>query len=237
MKLKKHIVCIIVLLSISIGVSAQSRPHNMPYYDLKYFHFGYVLGYNYADFAIQPRSDLNNFDSLMRIETSGMSGFDVGIVVNFRLGNYFDFRFIPNISLLDKRVDYQIQYGNIAQVSQMSQSIESVNLNFPILIKLKSSRMGNFRFYAIGGAQYSFDMASRSKKRNPTNAIVLKLNAHDVTVQSGVGLDFYLESFKLSLEAKMSYGVVNIHRKEDNKLSECINKLSSKTFHFSILFE
>ena len=97
--------------------------------------------------------------------------------------------------------------------------------------------MGNFRFSVVGGFQYSFDMASRSKKRNPTNAVVLKLKSSDFDTQVGVGVDFYLESFKLSLEGKMSYGLINILKPEDNNLSNSVERLSTKTFHFSILFE
>lgn len=233
----KKVVLLAVVMMISTVIKAQWKPHNMPEYDTKTFHFGYAIGYNYANFAVQPVSNLNEYDSLMRIETTGMSGFDIGIVCNVRLAEYLDFRFVPSISLIDRKVDYKLQYGADNTVKWISKSVESVDLNLPVLLKLKSSRMGNFRFYAIGGVQYSFDMATRSKKRNPEGETVLKLKAHDVDVQAGVGIDFYLESFKLSLEGKMSYGVVNILIPENNSISTSLNRLSTKTFHFSILFE
>lgn len=236
MKIRKTLITVL-LAGVTTLLHAQLKPHNMPEYDLKIFHFGYAIGYNFANFAVQPQSNLNEYDSLMRVETAGMSGFDIGIVVNLRLAEYLDLRFIPNISLIDRKVDYKLQYGAGNTVKWVSKSIESVDLNLPLLLKLKSSRMGNFRFYAIGGLQYSFDMATRSKKRNPTNEVVLKLKAHDVDVQAGVGVDFYLPSFKLSLEGKMSYGIVNILKPEDNTITNSIKRLSTKTFHFSILFE
>ena len=236
MKIKETLTTILIV-GISAILQAQMHPQNMPEYDLKKFHFGYVIGYNYANFAVQPQSNLNEYDSLMRIETAGLSGFDIGIVVNLRLAEYLDLRFIPNISLIDRKVDYKLQYGADNTVKWVSKSIESVELNLPLLLKLKSSRMGNFRFYAIGGLQYSFDMATRSKKRNPTNEVVLKLKAHDIDVQAGVGVEFYLGSFKLGLEGKMSYGVVNILKPENNSITNSIQRLSTKTFHFSILFE
>ncbi len=237
MKMKKIIVAFCCLVMVSMSVMAQWKPHNMPEYDRKIFHFGYAIGYNFANLAIHPKSNLNEFDSIMRVETTGMSGFDIGIIASLRLGNYLDLRFIPNISLIDRKVDYKLKYGENNEISWRSQSIESVYINLPVLVKLKSSRMGNFRFYVVGGFQYSFDMASRSKKRNPTNAVVLKLKSSDFDTQVGVGVDFYLESFKLSLEGKMSYGLINILKSEDNNLSNSVERLSTKTFHFSILFE
>ena len=235
--MKKHTLTFLLLLVFAIGGLAQTRTYNMPHYDAKRFHFGYLIGYNFANFAIKPQTNLNNYDSLMEIETSGMSGFDIGIVVNLRLWEYLDFRFVPHISLIDRKVDYAIGNGNIQEKIWVSKNIESVYLNLPLVFKLKSSRMNNFRFYSVFGAQYGFDMATRSKKRNPVNDIMLKLKASDLQVIAGVGTDFYLESFKLALEFRMVYGVINILKPEDNFFANSVDRLSTKTFQFSILFE
>ncbi|MBO4738883.1 MAG: PorT family protein [Bacteroidales bacterium] len=233
--MKKYTLTFLLLLVFAFGVLAQTRTYNMPHYDAKRFHFGYLIGYNFANFAIRPQTNLNTYDSLMEIETSGMSGFDIGIVINLRVWEYLDFRFVPHISLIDRKVDYAI--GNTQESTWVSKNIESVYLNLPLVFKLKSSRMNNFRFYSIFGAQYGFDMATRSKKRNPVNDIMLKLKASDLQVIAGVGTDFYLESFKLALEFRMVYGVINILKPEDNFFANSVERLSTKTFQFSILFE
>jgi hypothetical protein len=203
---------------------------------MRRFHFGFNLGVNYANFTIKPQSNLNPFDSLMVVNPSGMAGFDIGIVANMNLGNYFDLRFVPAISLIDRKVNYTIKYsGNT--LNTLTQNIESVNLDFPLLVKFKSSRMGNVRFYVVTGGQYSVDLASRSKKRNTNNDVYIKLQATDLQIPVGVGLDFYLEFFKLSIEAKMSYGALNLLKNENNMLTNSIQYLRSKTFHISFLFE
>jgi hypothetical protein len=97
--------------------------------------------------------------------------------------------------------------------------------------------MGNVRFYVISGAQYSIDLATRSKKRNNTSDIYLKLNASDLQAQVGVGVDFYLQYFKFAIEAKMSYGTLNLLKNENNILTNSVQSLRSKTFHISFLFE
>jgi hypothetical protein len=200
------------------------------------FHFGFALGINYATFTIKPQSNLNPFDSLRIVEPNGMPGLDIGIVSNMNLGKYFDLRFIPSISLINRTVNYTIKYsGNM--LGTVKQDIESVNLNFPLLIKFKSSRMGDARFYAITGPQYCVDLASRAKKRNSGNNSYIKLYASDLQAQVGVGLDFYLEFFKFSIEAKMSYGVLNLLKNENNIWTNSVKDLRSKTFHVTFLFE
>jgi hypothetical protein len=230
------VINIVIILLISLHVEAQRRAPNLPNYDMKRFHFGFNLGINYANFTIKPQSNLNPFDSLMVVTPSGMAGFDIGIVSNMNLGKYFDLRFIPSISLIDRKVNYQIKYrGDVLKT--VTQSIESVNLNFPLLFKLKSSRMGNVRFYVVSGAQYSVDLASRSKKRTAINNSYIKLYVGDLQAQVGVGLDFYLEFFKFSIETKMSYGTLNLLKNENNMMTNSIQYLRSKTFHISFLFE
>ena len=227
----------VIVVLLSIQVEAQRRAPNLPNYDImRRFHFGFNLGINYATFTIKPQSNLNPFDSLMVVDPSGMAGFDIGILANMHLGNYFDLRFIPSISLVDRKVNYTIRYsGNT--LNTITQGIESTNLNFPLLVKFKSSRMGNVRFYVVSGGQYTVDLASRSKKRNSGENIYLKLAASDLQAQVGVGLDFYLEFFKFAIEAKMSYGTISLLKNENNIWTNSVQSLRSKTFHISFLFE
>ncbi|MDR1459101.1 MAG: PorT family protein [Bacteroidales bacterium] len=231
-----QVVYFFVVLFLPLSVTAQRGAPNLPDYDTKRFHFGFSLGFNYATFTIKPQSNLNPFDSLLVIEPTGMAGFDIGIVSNMHLGRFFDLRFIPSLSLIDRKVTYKLEYKKDA-IGTESHDIESVNLNFPLLVKFKSSRMGNVRFYVITGAQYSIDLATRSKKRNNGNEVYLKLRASDLQAQIGVGIDFYLQYFKFAIEAKMSYGTLNLLKNENNILTNSIQSLRSKSFHISFLFE
>lgn len=235
----KKLVLLITIIGLLIifptkGYSQRHAP-NLPNYDNKLIHFGFSLGINYATFTIKPESNLNQYDSLMSVIPSGMAGFDIGIVANLHLGKYFDLRFIPALSLIDRSLNYELQYAN--KTVKETQNIESVNLNLPLLIKFKSSRMGNTRFFVIGGAQYTVDLATRSKKRTRGDEIKVKLAVGDVQAQVGVGMDFYLEFFKFSIEAKMSYGMLDLIKKEDNRYTNSVKYLRSKTFHISFLFE
>ena len=210
---------------------------NLLKYDNKLFHFGFLLGYNQFDFEIRSKSDLSEYDSLMVVNTTALSGFNLGIVTNLRLGKYFDLRFIPGLSFGDRVVNYTILYPDASRLIT-KKNVESVYLDLPLLIKFKSSRMHNVRAYVIAGAQYSLDLISSVKKQNKNpREIFLKLNPHDVLAQVGVGIDFYCTYFKFSTEFKMSFGLMNLLVTEDNMYATSVHSLKSKMMQISFLFE
>lgn len=236
----RNFLIIIFLITSSITLHAQKGGFGIPNlqkYDKQLLHFGFLVGYNQFDFLIKAESDLSKYDSLMVINTTALSGFNLGIVTNLRMGKYFDLRLIPGLSFGDRIVNYTIKYDNGEQLIN-KKNIESVYLDIPLLIKFKSSRMHNVRAYVIAGAQYSLDLISAAKKKHAkNNDIVLKLYPNDVQAQVGVGFDFYCTYFKFSTELKMSFGLVNLLVKENNAYAESVTSLKSKLLQISFMFE
>jgi len=80
---------------------AQGSVENMPSYDLKKYHFGFVLAVNQMHFTVKPMEGLNfkyfneeqsqdfsgDSSMLYSVEHAPSMGFTVGIVGNLRLGN------------------------------------------------------------------------------------------------------------------------------------------------------
>jgi len=227
---------VLLVAVLTQSAYSQRNPSNLLEYDMKRFRFGFYMGMNMATFTSVPNPNLNPFDSLMVVEPSLRGGFDVGISVNLRLNPHFDLKFVPSISMLSRTMDYTISYSG-DQFTQ-SKSIESINVDLPFFVKMKSDRIGgNLRFYVLSGGQYCFDMMSNSKKRNAFDEKILKLKASDLQALVGAGLEFYLPYFKVSIEGRMGYGLVDILSKEQNLVSASIDRLHSKTFHLSIILE
>lgn len=236
-KIAHLIVSILLCCSVAQLNAQQFGVPNLLKYDNKLFHFGFLLGYNQFDFEIRSKSDLSEYDSLMVINTAAMSGFNLGIVSDLRLGKYFDLRFIPGLSFGDRVVNYTILYSDGSQLVT-KKNVESVYLDLPLLLKFKSSRMHNVRAYVIAGAQYSLDLISSAKKQNKNpREIFLKLYPHDIQAQVGVGFDLYCTYFKFSTEFKMSFGVMNLLVPEDNMYATSVQSLKSKMLQVSFLFE
>lgn len=235
---KNLILSFVFTLFVSMSLFSQnSGGMNLPRYDRKPFHFGFLIGYNQFDFMVKPNNDLSPFDSLMVIESSPMSGFNLGVISDLTLGKYFNLRFIPTLSFGDRVLHYTIKFQDSVYFD-VNKKIESTYVDFPLYMKFKSSRMNNTRLYVIGGLQYSLDLASLSKKKNTNrDEIFVKLKRDDVSFNAGVGADFYLTYFKFAVELKMNYGFMDLIVREGNLYSNSIDKLNSKIMQISFLFE
>ena len=229
----------------------------MPLFDQDLFHFGFVLGADISYLTIRPISDLktHNFDStyipdilplpdsakVLSISSNAAPGFVISIVSDLHLGDNFDLRFIPSLSFGDRSIVYNIETYRKEKLSMLviTKRVPSTYVNFPVEFKFKSDRYNNFRAYLMSGAQYTLDLASQAKKREQRNANekIVKFNANDVYLEAGVGFDLYNEWFKLGLELKMMYGLLDVLKRENNIYTNSIQSLRSKIFQFSVTFE
>jgi hypothetical protein len=234
---KVFLVFVLVVISMNLSAQKSFGVPNLLKYDKQRFHFGFMIGFNSFDFSISTKANLAEYDSLMQIYTDPLSGFNLGIVTNMRLGEYFDLRFIPGLAFGDRALKYTIKYSN-GEEYDTYKNIESVYLDFPLLVKFKSSRMHNVRAYVIGGAQYSRDLISNARKQasNPRETY-LKIYPDDFQAQAGVGFDFYMTYFKFSTEFKMSFGLNSILKKENNIYATSVTGLRTRIIQISFLFE
>lgn len=227
---------IIILLIIVFNSNAQKvRVPNNPNYDLKKYHFGFILALNQMNFVMKPYEDLKPLDTLYDIESLPNMGFNIGIVADLRLNNFMNLRFVPSLSFGERTINYSIKYNDII-ISTTEKKVESTYIEFPLELKIRSERMINTRAYLIGGIKYSIDMASQEKKKDEEEYFI-KLQRNDLQFELGVGFDFYLVYFKLGTELKMCYGLNDLLIRENNIYTNGIEKLNSKIFQFSLTFE
>jgi len=210
-------------------------PLNLPKYDQQPIHFGFTLGINTSRFIIDRVGDLKTRDTIYSVESSPISGLNLGILSNVRIGNNFDFRFIPTLSFSQRNLNYHFIYSNNSEAFTTKQ-VESTYLEFPLELKFKSNRINNYRIYVMAGWKYQIDMVSQAKVRKSDKDII-KLNRNDYGYEIGLGFDFYLTYFKFSPEIKMYNGIPNLIVQENTQFSSPINSLYAKTFVVSLYFE
>ncbi|MBS1765271.1 MAG: PorT family protein [Bacteroidetes bacterium] len=226
----------VVLLAVMHNAEAQKQKIlNLPKYDRQRFHFGFILGINKTDFVIDRISGLSLIDSLHTIESKGMSGFNLQIVTNMRLGEYFDLRFLPGLAFASRNLIYTFERGRPLD-NVVTKKVESTFVEFPVDLKFKSARLNNFRAYVLGGVKYSIDMVSQAKVKSKDKEFV-KLQRYDYGYEIGVGCDFYLPMFKFSPEIKMYHGVRNLLVKDNLVYSQSLDGLFTKMFTLSFTFE
>lgn len=175
-------------------------------------------------------------------------GFTVGIVGNLRLGRYFDLRLIPSLSFGERKVVYNIvslqpDFEDPSIINEVEKELKSVThstfVEFPLQIKYKSKRFNNSAAYLLTGLNYKIDMASQKRNYGETDGKpkTINIKRHDVAAEIGAGFDFYTGYFKLGVEIKMSYGLLNVAKKENFMFTNSFDYLRNKCFQLSFTFE
>lgn len=229
---------------------------NQPRYDRKKIHFGFYLGVNQMLYSIKMKPGFTNFtyyqeqipefnaDSawLRNVEAVPQLGFTVGIVSDLRLGKYFNLRFTPELLFSERKIKYNIltYYREVpVLIEDFEKRVPSTHLNFPFYLKYKGVRLHNVRPYVFVGFKFVLDLAAQAGKQEDVaeRDIVIKLYRSDYAFEAGVGFDFYFNWFKMGTELRMSYGLKNILKSEDNIYTDPIESIHSKIFQLVFTFE
>jgi hypothetical protein len=240
--LKKVLLYILFFTSISEIYAQKAHVKNMAEYDDKPLHFGYTMGINVMDFTF-GRYYMRNAgaDTIYADQPEMTLGFQVGMVSDFRLGEYFNLRILPSFNFGQRNL-YFYNGHTPNSISKLNRplKIESSMLDLPILIKYKAKRINNFRPYYLAGTSIRYDLAAKSKYDEAKGEYIL-LKPLDIYGEMGFGMDFYLQYFKFSTEIKFSLGIFNIlnTKKPDTyqEYVESLYKLKSNILMLSLHFE
>ena len=232
--MKKILIFLLLMSSFSSFGQRHKKPQNLPRYDFKQIHFGFTLGINSLNFNINKNKKFLENDTLLSTLSQDQKGFNLGIVSNLRLGRYTDLRFIPTLVFGERILNYQ--FNETSNLNLNDKRIESTLIDFPISLKYKSERYNNFRTYVICGIKYSLDIASQSEIDDEGQELV-KLNNHDLMLEGGFGIDFYLQYFKFSPQIKISHGIINILSKDNTLYTQTLNNLKTSSWMLSFTFE
>ncbi len=257
----KTVVLLTVMMPFVIPqsvVAQQDKPQNLRLYDNQPYHFGFIIGLNQMSYSINTKESfqttlhetdefiadgdyslVSNPTYVRSINPVPNYGFTVGVVGNLRLGKYFDLRLIPSLSFGSRVIHYDIVETNVDNGHQgFNKSIFSAFVEFPLLVKYKSKRYNNFAAYVIGGGNFKIDLASQKKEKTEDGYIKnIRVNRGDIAAEIGAGVDFYTGYFKFGIEAKMSFGLLNIMNPQGLFYDTSINSIQNRMFQISFTFE
>jgi hypothetical protein len=229
----------ITLLLLSVfclqlaGQAQNGSNYNFFDFQQKPYYFGITLGYNSSSFKPFNSSNFLSNDSIRVIESAAGPGFNLGIVTNLKMGDNFDFRFLPTLSFAERTINYT-RRGRSANFTQ--RRVESVLVEMPFHIRYKSAPYKDMRFFVIGGVKYSFDVASESELRQAETLV--KIAPNEFSLEYGAGVQFFFPFFIFSPELKVSHGIGNTLIYNDKvEESTVLEKLLSRTFTISLHFE
>jgi hypothetical protein len=198
-------ILLILLLSGSVLHAQEKRPRNLPAFDYKKLHWGFTVGLNSMDYSIRRNTAAPGY---LHADVVGFqpAGFQVNIVSDLRLSDYWNLRFLPGINLGSRQFVY---YDPDTWKEQRKMTLGSSFLDFPLLLKYRSERVNNYRPYVVGGMSYRIDMSARGDYQAEENDRIL-IKRSDVYLEVGFGIDHYLQYFKYSTELKLAMGLRNM---------------------------
>ena len=230
---------IFLLLPFAVWSQRSKVVKNNPNYDRKNIHFGFTVGVNTLNFIVHRSEELNLSQQIFSIESVHGVGFHLGPISNFRLGEYFDLRYLIDLTFGQRTIEYMVKDASPGDNPLVLQSmdVESIFIESPLLLKYKASRKDNYRPYLIAGVNPKFDLAARKELKPEELNKKLKLNPLDVYYEVGFGVDYYLPYFKFSTEFKYSFGLFNVLSPDGTPYTTTIDKLNSSMFFVSFHFE
>ncbi|PWK80282.1 outer membrane protein with beta-barrel domain [Mucilaginibacter oryzae] len=207
--------------------------------------FGFSFSYVASDFKIDKQANFRDafFDGngvrvkgpLNSISSKSTPGFGVGFLTRYRLTDHLEVRTTPSLIFADRA----LHYSYVDPTEDVDKKVQTTSVDVPLLLKLKSDRLGDFRAYVIGGVKYT--QAIGSKKNTDANLDLSEKLVKNVggfaSYEAGIGCDIYFEFFKLSPEIKISNSFNNVLLRENQPYSSPISRLGLHTLMFSLIFE
>lgn len=180
------------------GIFSKDPIINLENFDKQRLYWGYFLGLNTYDFKIDyiktPTTD---------ISVASNFGFNVGVVGDLRLQEYINLRFEPGLYYAQRNLTYA---GFTRQIDSYRE-VRSTYLDFPLLLKFSSKRVGNVRPYLVGGVSATLNLASNSKSLDDNYQQRFRVKPWTQNYELGFGIDLYLEYFKFSPSIRGVFGL------------------------------
>lgn len=161
---------------------------NLQNEDLAFLNWGYYLGFNVYDFKFDYRNDLED----ILVDTS--FGFNVGLIGEMRLNTYFDLRFEPGLFYSQRTLNFP----GFLEENDSQRAVKSTYINFPLLLKASTKRIGNWKPFIIGGVSASLNLGSNETSLDDNLSGTFRMKKNVLNYELGFGIDFYTEYFKFT---------------------------------------
>lgn len=203
--------------------------YNFRDFNRKSYYFGINVGFNSSGYKLRQSGFFINNDSIKVTEGKSEIGVNMHMITNLKLGEYFDFRFLPGFSFAQRG----FEYTSVLDSKVTERKIESVFFELPFHIRFKSEPYKDKRLFVVAGLKYSYDVQTNSKSRKS----LIKVAPHDFQYEVGVWMQMFYPYFIFSPEIKFSRGLGNIliydpSRNEARILENVVSQIFTISFNF-----
>jgi len=210
-----------------------TKIENLQNFDKQKLHFGYFIGFNQYNYKLDYKINPNY---ATWIEES--IGINIGLIGDLRINEYINLRFEPGLHTNKLNLRFN-ERSKFTQNSDTIRSVKSSYIHMPLLIKLSTKRLDNFRPYLIGGVSTSFNLSSNQNSPEDNKNNVFRLKANNLYYELGFGIDFYLQYFKFSPSIRGVFSLKDELVPDDDVASPWtgnIENLSTRGFFINLTF-
>ncbi|MCW8979767.1 MULTISPECIES: porin family protein [Altibacter] len=190
---------ILFLVTFSIFAQAaqaqlftKERLANLETFDNRFLSWGYFLGFNSYDFKFDYIDDLGDQNTEVLVE--GQAGFNVGLIGDMRINNYVNLRLEPGLYYTQRN----LLFPGFEEERDQLREAKSTYIHVPLLVKLSTKRLNNFKPFIIGGVSTSFNLSSNEKNPEDNSSGQFRMTNTTSYYELGFGVDFYLYYFKFT---------------------------------------
>ncbi len=192
----KKLFTIIAVLIFAQNMSAQlfskEKVQNLQNFDKPRFSWGYILGVNFYDFNFDYSADRLDQD-VMHDESLG---FSVGLLGNMRINDYLDLRLEPIVTFNTRNLTFDNPL--LSTEFERFREVKSTYVHIPLLLKISTKRLNNFKPFIIGGVSTSINLSSNQDNPEDNASGQFRMKTSTNYYEIGFGIDLYLFYFKFT---------------------------------------
>jgi len=216
--MKKAVLILIYILSINIASSqlfTKEKLSNNENFDKAKISWGYYLGVNSYDFNFDYQQNLSD------VQLEKTTGFNVGLIANLRINDFFDLRFEPGLIMSNRNLSYNPNdFGDSEFLENIHlREVKSTYIHFPLLLKISTKRLNNFKPFVTTGVSTAINLSSNEKNLADNSSGQFRTKKNMFFYELGFGIDLYLEWFKFTPSIRGVFAISDELIRDDDPLS------------------
>ncbi len=230
----RKILTVITVLLLTQTIQAQlfskERVRNIPSIDKPRLSWGYILGFNSYDFNFDYKSNDPDEDIMVQSNV----GFNVGLVGNMRINEYLDLRLEPLVVFAQRN----LTFPNLTE--RNLREVQSTYVHIPLLLKISTKRLNNFKPFIIGGVSTSINLSSNEDNPDDNSVGQFRTTTNTNYFEVGFGIDFYLPYFKFTPSIRGVFAMSDELVRDvdpDSPYTSNIDKMSTRGLFINFTFQ
>lgn len=236
----KPLKCLFFLFVIVFQAEAQlftkERLVNNENFDKARLSYGYYLGFNNYDFNIDYNTDVNDIQVIKSV------GFNVGLIGNIRINDYFDIRLEPGLVMSNRTLSFSGSYfeGLVYEEKDLERELRSTYVHIPLLIKISTKRVDNIKPFIVGGISTALNLSSNQDNPDDNSQGVFRLVKNNLYYELGIGVDIFLTWFKFTPSIRGVFSIKDEHIKDldpNSPWTRNIDQMQTRGFFINFTFQ